>query len=434
MARLTVVALALWTAEAARTSRTDLQNDQTRAILLPGLIEIKRPAFMFKDGANILISQFGRATRPSTINPLPTIAASSISKIPYSMIRTQVAAKRLSGNITDSYLYVNTNSPLQWPNKLGRAPHGDFITIPDGFLPPGKTNGNMFLGRPDGTVFRINPTKADTFYHEVEWIDFNGDGLKDILTSRCTKGGSLFSPVFSGELVWLRNPGIANMDKVIWAETIITPGPDVIFKAVPYKTGFAVFTTEFFVHRRISVQFLTRAGVKTGARTIDANMGKPFSVELTDIDGDGNMELLTSNHQDNDDPIKAGVFLYEVPWANLETGTFPRFTVTQGISLCKTDNPGVGSPGFAHGFYPRRGMTGHRHIITAGDGSFDVWYSRPTGRFRFFTQVININGTTGEMLIDDFDGDGYTDVLVPDNDYWKLHVITFSNADGTGTR
>lgn len=92
----------------------------------------------------------------------------------------------------------------------------------------------------------------------------------------------------------------------------------------------------------------------------------------------------------------------------------------------KDDNPGVGAPGFATAFYPREGMTGFKHVVAAGDGTFDVWYLRPTStRWEYEWQLIDINGTTGQLLLHDFDNDGVIDILVPDNDYWKLHMITF---------
>merc|ERR1712066_770332 len=91
---------------------------------------------------------------------------------------------------------------------------------------------------------------------------------------------------------------------------------------------------------------------------------------------------------------------------------------------------GVASPGFAYAFYPQVGTTsGPKHIIVAGDGSLDVWHLRPIPGVRFGyepRQVAEPRGTTGELLLDDFDGDGIMDVLVPDNDNWDLRVITFS--------
>merc|ERR1712194_783048 len=137
-------------------------------------------------------------------------------------------------------------------------------------------------------------------------------------------------------------------------------------------------------------------------------------------------QLLVTNHQGPNDEILPAIFCYEVEWNNLENGRFQRHTLTYGPSENKDDSPGVGAPGFAHGFYPQVGMTGPKWVFAAGDGSFDVWILKPkAGRFQYDTIIIDINGTTGQILDHDFDGDGIMDLLIPDNDFWKLHVITF---------
>merc|ERR1719384_102543 len=342
-----------------------------------------------------------------------------------------ISNRALSGRLDRKNLFVNRYSPLKWPNVLSRVPegYGDFIVVPDGFLPPGKSDGDLFLARPDGSTHRFSKSKKGTFYHEVEWHDFNGDGLLDILTLRCTKTGSVFSGFeFSGEMVWLVNPGKSQMDKVIWEEHVITAGPDVIFKSKPYKDGLAVFTTEFFnpTGPKLSVHFITKQGEYISSRTIDDNLGKPFAVDITDLDGDGKAELLVTNHQGPDDEILPAIYAYEVDWSNLEGGAYPRHTLTYGPSENKVNSRGVGAPGFAHSFYPKQGMSGPPYIFCAGDGAYDVWILRPTGgKFEYETEIIDIYGTTGQILAHDFDGDGIMDLLVPDNDYWKLKVITF---------
>jgi len=398
--------------------------------LLPGQIDVKRPAFLFLDEMKdrVLISQFGFNTKPDTWNPIRLPAQSSISYVPLPMLKQQVSAGRLSGDLKDDYLVVNTNSPLLWPNVLSYTPaeYGEqYIVVPDGFLPPGKENGEMYFCTQAGQCNKITASPDKTFYHEVEWIDFDGDGLKDILTARCKKIG-FFSIRFEGEMLWLKNPGSSGFASSVWQETSIVAGPDVIFKSKPYKGGHAVFTTEFFQTVALRVHFLDANGVQTSVKVIDDNMGKPFAVDIVDLDDDGVDELIATNHQGPNDEILPAIFAYEVEWNNLENGAYPRHALTYGPSENKVDNVGVGAPGFAHGFYPRVGMTGPKWVFAAGDGSFDVWILKPkAGRFQYDTIIIDINGTTGQILDHDFDGDGIMDLLIPDNDFWKLHVITF---------
>jgi len=451
MVAVTKVALALILgSDAARVRQRRSQTAVSAAAnttktwqpkLLPGKVDVVRPAFLMLDEEKkqVLVSQFGRLTKPDQWwNPLPLIGPGEISSISFSTLKSDVGSGRMGARMGAGDRFFDRKRKLLWPNKLGRAPTelGDFIVVPDGFLPPGMSDGDLFLARADGSVARISESKTGTFYHEVEWHDFNGDGLKDILTVRCTKTGSVFSGfAFTGEMVWMENPGKAEMDKVLWKEHHIADGPDVIFKSIPGPNGGrAVFATEFFngAGPQLSVHMLHANGTRYADKVIDTavgGMGKPFAVDIDDLDGDGVNELLVTNHQGPDDEILPAIFAYEVNWNDLTgaASSYKRTTLTYGPSENKNNNAGVGAPGFAHAFYPAAGMSGPKYIFCAGDGAFDVWIliPKPGERFGYETKLIDIGGTTGEILRYDFDGDGIQDLLVPDNDFWGLHVITF---------
>jgi len=383
---------------------------------------------MYYDGDHdeVLISQFGKRTKPGDFSWNPFPAPSSITRFSGDDIAQQMKENNFVGNYDDS-IWVPESNGLKWPNQMSKVPSefGDYVVIPDGFLPPTKEDGNIFLGDRDGNTYRITPKTKGAFYHLAEWFDFDGDGVKDMLTVRAIKSG-LFTIKFEGQLVWYRNPGTNNMLTQEWEEHIITTGPDVYFKTKMYNGMIAVFATEFFRDDpMLSIHFLTMSGEHVSKRIIDANMGNPFGVEFVDLDGDGREELMATNHQDETDTVKMAIFAYEVP-DDLINGEFKRHTLTYNPSSIKVNTTGVGAPGFAHGFYPKVGMSGKKHVICAGDGSFDVWYLTPgAGRFEYNTQIIDINGTTGELLVRDFDGDGVMDALIPDNDYWKVCAMTF---------
>lgn len=428
--RILFLALALGRSavDAARVRRSPKASKANwRAVLLPGQLEIKRPAFLFHDKAKdqILVSQFGKATKSDSWMPIPLPAASTISAIPMSTLISQKRSGRMSGNISGDAAFV-TDGAMLWPNKLDRVPseYGDYIVIPDGFLPPGKNNGNIYLANSSGSLFRITAKERGACYHEIEWFDFNGDGLQDMLTARFVVGGPIWAPTFTGSMVWFENPGASRITEE-WTKHMVAEGPDVIFKKVPYGNGFAIFATEFW-NEKLTVKFVSKQGVMTSSRVIDSEVGKAFAVDVTDVDGDGVDDLLVTNHQDDrKDAIKAGVYAYEIP-SDLESGTFKKHILAQNISDMKDWFPGSGSPGFAHAFYPKTGMSGFKHVLVAGDGTFDVWYLTPTStRWEYEWSLIPINGTTGQMMLHDFDNDGVMDVLVPDNDLWKLNMISF---------
>jgi hypothetical protein len=119
----------------------------------------------------------------------------------------------------------------KWPNNIQNVPADVFgnglqaIVVPDGFLPPGKGDGNIFVLANEGQKWvnhQISTLKSGFFYHAGEWIDINGDGRKDFLTARTNaKAGS-------GQLVWFEHP-VEGLGKLPWTEHVVTSGPDVIF-------------------------------------------------------------------------------------------------------------------------------------------------------------------------------------------------------------
>jgi hypothetical protein len=411
---------------AARVKR-DQKNGGSKwqAKLYDGNISIQYPAFLslMQDENKLSVTQFGRLPSDSWI---PKIGPGMVSKLDLDVLGTMMNNGALSDDI-EIEPFVNTS--LLWPNIVSK--YENLTVIPDGFLPPFKTKSCIYItdqnGSNGGNVHCATGKKKG-FYHEVKWYDFDGDGLKDMLTSRTIKTGPIWDPKFTGELIWYKNPGRNHMLEVQWEENIIVEGPDVIFYPKEYGPGYAVFASEFF-SKRIVVHFLSSDGKFESTRIIDdsESLGSPFSVELVDIDGDGQQEILATNHEDS---IEASaVFAYTMP-SDLKDGAFERHTLATNIfDTVDKDKPGMASPGFAHAFYPRINQTsGRKHLVVSGDGAHDVWFLRPTGdNFEDYEpiRVDNWKGTTGQMLLHDFSGDGIMDVLVPDNDQWTLRAFTF---------
>jgi len=415
---------------------------QWEAVELDGWMNITRPAFLHKFGKTIYVSQFGRK-RPGFDDNIPLPPRSEISTIQTSDIASALRSGKMRNFRYESY--VSTDLDVKWPNKLSHAPPevaaavgSDVLVIPDGFLVPFKRAGAVYLTKDGRSLSKItntprswpgSPEDQDTFYHEVEWHDFDGDGVLDILVPRARVTSIFGIPQFNfrGELMWYRNPGYDKMFNQEWEETKIVDGPDVICRSRPYRGGLAVFCSQFWDEGgKLWVHYLNQRAELQWSRMIDAEGGKLFSVEPVDLDGDGVEELLVTNHQETID--ESAVFAYEVPWGDLQKGEYKKHVLAINIFYTVLSSDGVASPGFARAFHPQVGTTtGPKHIIVAGDGSLDVWHLRPTGeRFGYEArQVAEPRGTTGELLLDDFDGDGIMDVLVPDNDNWDLRLITF---------
>ena len=109
----------------------------------------------------------------------------------------KVSAIKNIRDIFESRSFENAKTELlydgfKWPNNIRVVPSNVFndginhIEVPDGFLPPGKSNGNIFImsfEHEKWVSHQISELKSGYFYHEGEWIDLNGDGRIDYLTA-----------------------------------------------------------------------------------------------------------------------------------------------------------------------------------------------------------------------------------------------------------
>ena len=157
----------------------------------------------------------------------------------------------------------------------------------------------------------------------------------------------------------------------IWKEHIITKGPDVHFriKDLDNDGQIEIVSAEFF-HKKVSI---TRMVDGEWQRTvIDDDMGSPFDIEFHDLNNDGKLDLLATNHEGN---AKAAVYAYEIP-SDL-TSSWTRRTLYSGF---KTRQKGVGqgSPGEAMAIHPDVNNTDSKpYIIVAGDGTQHAHILRP---------------------------------------------------------
>ena len=404
--------------QAAASSKTLYPSPFTHL----GSISVEKPAFLYlvPNGANstsLLITHFkvfgnGRVT-----------AVHRIGDHLESLEETQVEI---------------WNTTTAWPNEIQPVPQEIFgahhFSVAGGFLVPGKANGSVKIFRcqipeislqdlctqySEANPASITVSKRGWWYHRVEWVDMNADGLLDMVTARARKpilGGG------QGELIWMEQP--QNPHQMPWQEHLIGKGPDVHFlvEDLNHDGQMEILSTEFF-QQKLSLYYLEDGTWKY--RIIDDNLGAGFDLSITDLNNDSKLDILATNHQADS---SASIYAYELPEDPIH-GQWTRHTLLTGIET-RNKGQGQGSPGSAFSFFPDPSSQLRKPLILAsGDGSQRVHFLSPVSEdpanWEYSESILlDVGSTIGQIAIADVDSDGFVEVFVPAYDAGRIEVFT----------
>ncbi len=331
-----------------------------------------------------------------------------------------------------------------WPNEAEKVPDGilafEAIVSPEGFhtaTPPGRItiinmddpNKQEYLvdqSLQDPSVqCRIqgdplyNPLNEPRFYHKVVWWDMDGDALKDAVTVRSgfkVSGTICFNP--ASEVVWFKNPGAAIDPNIEWDEHIISGYPSDQFSSdisldiadlegdgVPEIVGGSFFTARppFFVDDSVILygapvgESWTDVDPDTNpARraVIGAGNGPTFGVRFNDLNLDGKVDVLATNHQEDNcfavtqNPIPGRIFALEHPASgDIFNDPWIQHTLKDDIRPNPSfpepsSGPGRLAPGLAQVFWPTpyEEWNSKPWVLAGGDEASRVWLLKPVSQ------------------------------------------------------
>jgi len=372
-------------------------------------------------------------------------------EIPGHMVVTSFEATPFFGkNAVYLYNFASQSAGLQqlpgseqlnWPNAVTGLDASIFgfpaMSIGSGFLVPSHTTGGVWILEASvepkhiKTPVKITKDKFDLkpdsgwFYHLAVPIDMNGDGRMDFLTARCQYGVWPWSNK-QGELLWLEHPASDALSGQPWTEHHLADGPDFLFAVQPGTSELALAAPEF-VGQQLVYYFMEHGMLKN--RILDSKSGPGFSCSWVDLNGDGRLDLLATNHLNQN----GSVFAYEFDSDDFRTAAVKRHQLAGGFNAATTSK-GTASPGDAVAFQPKITEIGKPHVFLSGDNSNSIFIlvpaSQDPSQWQYkTTQLAYLGADIGRPSIGDTDGDGFADVYIPAFDNNALVHYKFTSAE-----
>ena len=345
---------------------------------------------------------------------------------------------------------IEESDSVPFPNMttlVDRDYDGDMdIVTPVGFLvckviPLGGPCGGIFWWEQtsDGWVkHEVLENSQDLFYHHAEVIDFDGDGILDIVTTGESRTTSFFGGDPEDEAVaqWFR--GMASGDRFESEPRIIGEGmgsaPTVV--DLDGDGDLDIASAEFFIenasfawYERIEDPSDANPAGRFVRHIIDNEVGPSIMLQLIpDLFGDGELVAVGSNHtntaKSDPDPWESAIYAYSIPAD--PTQSWPRRKLSEGIvSVASSMFAAQAAPGlFGYGDIDHDGDI---DLLVSGDGDPAVYWLEQLGSDGFATHVLNESlPQAGGTQVVDLDGDGLNELIVTGYEDNVMYMYQFN--------
>lgn len=309
-------------------------------------------------------------------------------------------------------------------------------------------DGVTMLSNTNITTDKGNALFGGWFYHRAYFHDMDGDGCQDVVTARAYKP-ILGTP--AGEFLWLRQPcdgsDPLSPTNVPWQEHVLVNGsysPDVFTQLTSLRndTDAQVVYTSFFTGGGLVLLQCAGCNAANGGNAtwaenalqmvlIDPSIGPGFAAYVVDLNGDGRLDILATNHVDN--ASLSGVYAYEAPQAPTpitQVSAWKKHVLATGFIVREPGLPGTqAAPGAALAVHHCAAQARKPFIALAGDGDQRFYSlvaasdSDPTNWSYTLTEEWDCQGTVGGQAAADLDGDGCPEVFMPCYDSGTVHVF-----------